>query len=196
MPKHGKKYLEAMRRFDHNASYTAGEAVDLVKVLAPASFDETVEVAFRLGIDPRRADQMVRGTVSLPHGTGKAVRVAVFAQADKAREAVSKGTEEAERRPEQQPEPDEPDYGRKVLDLVHGADDRRDLALREHPGQLPDEIRRFVGATEQPEQRHGEERQRHEREQRVVRDHRGELRATVGLELHEQLALPDAHRQE
>jgi large subunit ribosomal protein L1 len=93
MPRHGKKYLEAMRRFDHNASYTAGEAVDLVKVLAPASFDETVEVAFRLGIDPRRADQMVRGTVSLPHGTGKAVRVAVFAQADKAREAEAAGAD-------------------------------------------------------------------------------------------------------
>ena len=108
-------------------------------------------------------------------------------------EGALERAEEAERRPEQQPEADEPDHRREVLDLVHGADDRRDLALREHPGQLPDEIRRFVGAPEQPEQRHGEERQRDERQERVVRDHRGELRATVGLELHEQLALPDAH---
>ena len=67
------------KRFDRDRLHEPVEALELVKTLAPAKFDETVEVAFRLGVDPRKADQMLRGTVSLPQGTGKTVRVAVFA---------------------------------------------------------------------------------------------------------------------
>lgn len=90
---HGKKYNEALTRFEKHHPYPAAEAVDLVKSMATAKFDETIEAAFQLGIDPRKADQLVRGTVSLPHGTGKEVRVAVFAQADKAREAEEAGAD-------------------------------------------------------------------------------------------------------
>jgi len=92
MPK-GKKYLEAQNSFDKHRPYAAQEAVELVKNMATAKFDETVEAAFQLGIDPRKADQLVRGTVSLPNGTGKTVRVAVFAPADKAREAEEAGAD-------------------------------------------------------------------------------------------------------
>lgn len=90
---HGKKYLEAQSRFEKHHPYSPKEALDLVKEMATARFDETVEAAFQLGIDPRKADQLVRGTVALPHGTGKEVRVAVFAQADKAREAEEAGAD-------------------------------------------------------------------------------------------------------
>ncbi len=91
--KHGKKYLEASSRYDNNTSYQAAEALELVKSMATAKFDETVEVAFKLGIDPRKADQLVRGTVALPNGTGKDVRVAVFCPPDKAKEATEAGAE-------------------------------------------------------------------------------------------------------
>lgn len=90
---HGKKYIEAQGRFEKHHPYSPKEALDLVKEMARAKFDETVEAAFQLGIDPRKADQLVRGTVALPHGTGKEVRVAVFAQADKAREAEEAGAD-------------------------------------------------------------------------------------------------------
>lgn len=90
---HGKKYVEAQSRFDRHHPYSPHEALDLVKDMAAARFDETIEAAFQLGIDPRKADQLVRGTVALPHGTGKEVRVAVFAQADKAREAEEAGAD-------------------------------------------------------------------------------------------------------
>ena len=90
---HGKKYTEAQSRFEKHHPYSPKEALDLVKEMASAKFDETVEAAFQLGIDPRKADQLVRGTVALPHGTGKEVRVAVFAQADKAREAEEAGAD-------------------------------------------------------------------------------------------------------
>ncbi len=93
MPAHGKKYREGMRRFDRETAYPAPQAVSLVKEMATAKFDESVEAAFLLGIDPRKADQLVRGTVALPHGTGKKVRVAVFAPADKAREAEEAGAD-------------------------------------------------------------------------------------------------------
>ena len=86
--KRGKKYDAAMERFDRQHLYSVGEAVDLVKELAHASFDETVELAVRLGVDPRKADQIVRGTLSLPHGTGRTVRVAVFAAGDAAAEGA------------------------------------------------------------------------------------------------------------
>lgn len=73
----GKKYTDALKRFDREGMHGPAEAVDLVKSLASANFDETVELAVRLGVDPRKADQIVRGTVALPSGTGKDVRVAV-----------------------------------------------------------------------------------------------------------------------
>jgi large subunit ribosomal protein L1 len=91
--KHGKKYVEASKRYDKQIPYPPRQALELVKSGATAKFDETVEVVYGLGIDPRKADQLVRGTVSLPHGTGKTVRVAVFAQADKAREAQEAGAD-------------------------------------------------------------------------------------------------------
>jgi large subunit ribosomal protein L1 len=88
-----KKYVDAMKRFDRTRTYAPGEAVDLVKSLAHARFDETVEIAVRLGIDPRKADQVVRGTVALPSGTGKEVRVAVFASGPAAEEARAAGAD-------------------------------------------------------------------------------------------------------
>ena len=93
MPKHGKKYIEAKKGFDPQQAYSPGEAVDLVKSLAHAKFDESVELAVRLGVDPRRADQVVRGTVSLPAGTGKPVRVAVFAAGAAAEAARAAGAD-------------------------------------------------------------------------------------------------------
>ena len=93
MSRNGKKYVDATRKFDRERLYTPEGAFDLVKSLAKRNFDETVETTFRLGIDPRKADQMVRGTVSLPHGTGKPVRVAVFAAGDAAREAQEAGAD-------------------------------------------------------------------------------------------------------
>ncbi len=91
--KHGKRYVEAAKHIDRSRELSPGEAIRLVKELPNAKFDESVEVAFRLGVDPRRADQMVRGTVSLPHGTGRSVRVAAFAAGDKAREASEAGAD-------------------------------------------------------------------------------------------------------
>jgi large subunit ribosomal protein L1 len=93
MTQHGKKYVDATRRFDRQRLYPPAEAMDLVKSLSKRNFDETVEAAFRLGVDPRKADQMIRGTVSLPNGTGKSVRVAVFAAGDAAREAQQAGAD-------------------------------------------------------------------------------------------------------
>ena len=84
----GKRYQEAYAKIDRDKEYPPGEAFKVLKSLPDAKFDETVEVAFRLGIDTRKADQMVRGTVSLPNGTGRSVRVGVFAVGDKAREAT------------------------------------------------------------------------------------------------------------
>jgi large subunit ribosomal protein L1 len=93
MTKHSKKFVDATRRYDRERLYPPTEALDLVKSMATHNFDETVEAAFRLGVDPRKADQMIRGTVSLPKGTGKDVRVAVFAEGDKAREATDAGAD-------------------------------------------------------------------------------------------------------
>ena len=89
----GKKYTDALKRFDREQLFTPVEALGLVKSLASATFDETVEVAVRLGVDPRKADQMVRGTVALPAGTGKDVRVAVFAQGEAAQQARDAGAD-------------------------------------------------------------------------------------------------------
>lgn len=89
----GKRYTDATKRYDRDHMHTADEAVDLVKTLATAGFDETVELNVRLGVDPRKADQMVRGTVALPSGTGKDVRIAVFAAGDAAEEARAAGAD-------------------------------------------------------------------------------------------------------
>jgi large subunit ribosomal protein L1 len=91
---HGKKYLEAMKLVERDRLYPPAEAADLVKQTSTVNFDASIEVHLRLGVDPRHADQMVRGTVVLPHGTGKTVRVAVFAQGDKAQEALRAGADE------------------------------------------------------------------------------------------------------
>jgi len=89
----GKRIRSSREAIDRDRSYPLDEAVRIIKQSARAKFDETVEVAMNLGVDPRHADQMVRGVVSLPHGTGKAVRVAVFARGDKAEEAKSAGAD-------------------------------------------------------------------------------------------------------
>ena len=93
MPKHGKNFRAAAEKVEKFKLYTPLEAVRLVKEIAPAKFDETVEAHFRLGIDARKADQNIRGSISLPHGTGKTVRVAVFAEGEKAREAEEAGAD-------------------------------------------------------------------------------------------------------
>ena len=91
---HGKKYLDAAKLVDHDAVYPPAEAAELVRQTSTVNFDPTVEAHLRLGVDPRHADQMVRGTVVLPHGTGKVVRVVVFAQGEKAQEALRNGADE------------------------------------------------------------------------------------------------------
>jgi large subunit ribosomal protein L1 len=93
MPAVGKRFRAALEKVDRTKLHEPGEAVDAVKDAASAKFDETVEVAVRLGVDPRHADQIVRGTVVLPHGTGKSIRVAVIAQGDKAKEAEAAGAD-------------------------------------------------------------------------------------------------------
>ena len=89
-----KAYTAGAEKIDRDALYSPLEAVRLAKATNPAKFDATVEVAFRLGVDPRKADQMVRGTVNLPHGTGKTARVLVFANGEKAQEALAAGADE------------------------------------------------------------------------------------------------------
>lgn len=93
MPKHGKKFTDAEKQIDRNTLYEPNEAFTLLKKVAPAKFDETIEVAVRLGVDPRHADQQVRGAVVLPHGTGKTRTVLVFAKGDKVKEAEEAGAD-------------------------------------------------------------------------------------------------------
>lgn len=93
MAKHGKKYKQALEQVDRDKAYGPTEALDLVKKIAPAKFDETVEAAIRLNVDPKRSDQQVRGAVVLPHGTGKTKRVLVFAKGEKAKEAEAAGAD-------------------------------------------------------------------------------------------------------
>src|SRR6476619_6499525 len=93
MKTHGKKYTAAAKNRDIESQYQARQALDIVKRSAFAELDETVEGAVRLGVDPRHADQVVRGTVVLPHGTGKSVRVLVIAQGDRAKDAEAAGAD-------------------------------------------------------------------------------------------------------
>jgi len=93
MAQHGKKYIEARGRIDRETVYSPADAVTMLKDLPAAKFDETVEVHFRLGLNVRHADEQLRGTLMLPHGTGKEVRIAVFAEGDKAREAQEAGAD-------------------------------------------------------------------------------------------------------
>jgi large subunit ribosomal protein L1 len=93
MAKRSRRYREVLAKVDRTKRYTFEEAIKLALETATAKFDETVEVAVNLGVDPRHADQMVRGSVLLPHGTGKSVRVLVFAKGDKAKEALEAGAD-------------------------------------------------------------------------------------------------------
>ena len=93
MAKHGKRYIEAAKLIDPEKLYTPAEAAALLKKTATAKFDQTIEVHIRLGVDPRQSDEMVRGTIGLPHGTGKKLRIVVFAQGDKAAEATKAGAD-------------------------------------------------------------------------------------------------------
>ena len=93
MPSNGKRFRTATAQVDQTREYSLGEAVGLVKATAFAKFDETVDAAIRLGVDPRHADQVVRGTVVLPHGTGKSVRVLVVTQGDRTKEAEAAGAD-------------------------------------------------------------------------------------------------------
>jgi large subunit ribosomal protein L1 len=91
--KRGKRYMQSLEKIDRDRRYDPGEAIRLLKETPSAAFDETVELSIRLGVDPRKADQMVRGALSLPKGTGKAVRVAAFAKGEKAKEAQEAGAD-------------------------------------------------------------------------------------------------------
>ena len=91
--KHGKKYQDSIKAIDKQKLYDPREGIEAVLTTAKAKFDETIELSARLGVDPRHADQQVRGAVVLPHGTGKKIRVLVFAKADKAREAQEAGAD-------------------------------------------------------------------------------------------------------
>ncbi|MFD1778865.1 50S ribosomal protein L1 [Fredinandcohnia salidurans] len=93
MAKRGKKYVEAAKLVDRTKAYSVAEAIELVKKTSTAKFDATVEVAFRLGVDPKKADQQIRGAVVLPNGTGKTQRVLVFAKGEKAKEAEAAGAD-------------------------------------------------------------------------------------------------------
>ncbi|MFB4214175.1 50S ribosomal protein L1 [Shouchella sp. JSM 1781072] len=93
MAKRSKKYTDALKLVDRDKSYQAEEAIELVKKTSIAKFDESVEVAVRLGVDPKKADQQIRGAVVLPHGTGKTQRVLVFAKGEKAKEAEAAGAD-------------------------------------------------------------------------------------------------------
>ena len=95
MPARGKRYKKALTEFEKASLYTIDEALELCKKTATAKFDETMEISIRLGIDPRRSDQNVRGTVVLPHGTGKTPKVIVFAKGDRIKDALDAGADEA-----------------------------------------------------------------------------------------------------
>ncbi len=91
--KHGKKYTDSMKLIDTTKAYDPSEAIDLIEKMGKAKFDETVEVSLRMGLDPRQADQQIRGSVVLPNGTGKVTRILVFAKGEKAKEALAAGAD-------------------------------------------------------------------------------------------------------
>lgn len=93
MPKHGKNYLDSIKTYEKQTVYEPQQALELAKTMAKAKFDETIEVAVKLGVDPRHADQQIRGAVVLPHGTGKTRSVLVFAKGEKAKEAEAAGAD-------------------------------------------------------------------------------------------------------
>lgn len=93
MAKKGKRYLESLKLIDRSKAYSIEEAVELLKQVAKAKFDETVEVAIRLGVNPKKADEQIRGAMVLPHGTGKTQKVLVFAKGEKAKEAEAAGAD-------------------------------------------------------------------------------------------------------
>lgn len=93
MPKHGKRYMESAKLVDKSKQYDPTEALGIIKNMPKGKFDETVEVSIRLGVDPRHADQQIRGAVALPFGTGRSVKVIVFAKGEKAKEAEEAGAE-------------------------------------------------------------------------------------------------------
>lgn len=93
MPKHGKRYQESLKLVEKNKLYDPTEALNLIKDMPKGKFDETIEISIRLGVDPRHADQQIRGAVVLPHGTGRTLRVAVFAKGEKAKEAEEAGAD-------------------------------------------------------------------------------------------------------
>lgn len=95
MTKRSKRYREAEKLVDREKSYTLAEAVEVLKKAPPAKFDESVEIALRIGVDPKKSDQQVRSTVFLPHGSGKTMRVVVLAKGDKAKEALDAGADQA-----------------------------------------------------------------------------------------------------
>jgi len=95
MKKKGKKYSTAIKRIEGNKKYELQEAIDLIKKMASANFDESVDIVVKLGVDPKKADQMVRGSVVLPHGTGKNVKILVFAKGEKEKEALEAGADYA-----------------------------------------------------------------------------------------------------
>jgi large subunit ribosomal protein L1 len=93
MAKRGKKYLEALKKIEPDRKYGLQEGLALLKEVSYVNFDETIDIAVRLGVDPRKADQMIRGSVTLPHGTGKSVTVLVFAKGEKEKEALDAGAD-------------------------------------------------------------------------------------------------------
>src|SRR5690625_288588 len=93
MAKKGKRYQEAAKLIEADKTYNISEAVDILSQMSKANFDETVEAAFRLGVDPKKADEQIRGAMVLPHGTGKTQRVLVFAKGEKAQEAEAAGAD-------------------------------------------------------------------------------------------------------
>lgn len=93
MPKHGKRYQESLKLVDVTKNYDPSAALELIRSMPKGKFDETIEISIRLGVDPRHADQQIRGAVVLPYGTGRTVRVAVFAKGEKAKEAEEAGAE-------------------------------------------------------------------------------------------------------
>ena len=128
MAKRGKNYLQSLSEYDKTKVYDDKEAIELVLKTAKAKFDETIDLAIRLGVDPRHADQQVRGTVILPNGTGKSEKVLVLAKGDKAREAEDAGADYvgAEEMLEKIEKEDWFDYPRQEQDIEHSSQSMKD----------------------------------------------------------------------